>query len=152
MKNFKKSQNLLKLRKILKDINTRMANKEDVDAMFTTIKNVCKDGYWEWRFKENYRYFSPSLKEQLGYGLSKDDEEFYLKLKDMLKDGDDVLIIEALEEHINSKGKKPFRVILNYTKKNGELIKILCRGVVTDWDENGGPVRMVGSHIDITDI
>jgi len=148
---YKKSENIEKLRKLIKELKTTVVNEERVNDMFESIKDACKDGYWEWKFKDNYRYFSPSLKEQLGYDL-KDDNLFFEKVKVLISEEDETRVIENLEKHFKSKGKEPFRVIITYLKKNGDKIKILCRGVVTEWDENGEPLRMVGSHIDVTDI
>jgi hypothetical protein len=35
--------------------------------------------------------------------------------------------------------------------KNGNWIWLLDRGKVFEWDENGKPIRMVGTHLDITE-
>ena len=77
---------------------------------------------------------------------------FFEKIKDLISEEDVNNIIENLEKHFKSKGEEPFRVVITYDKKDGDKIKILCRGIVTEWDENGEPLRMVGSHIDVTDI
>jgi two-component system sensor histidine kinase/response regulator len=35
--------------------------------------------------------------------------------------------------------------------KNGNIVWVLDSGKVIEWDEDGSPIRMVGTHIDITD-
>ena len=91
---------------------------------------------------------SHSYKRQLGY----DPEEI-----DNISDGDfhlcDNTTLDAAKEnimeHFSSKGKVPFNNVLKYTHKDGHDVYILCRGAVVEWDGDK-PIRMVGTHVDIT--
>ena len=66
---------------------------------------------------------------------------------------DDLAItLKLYEDHVNSNGEVPYRSIARYTHKDGHEIKILCRGSVIEWDINNKPLRMVGTHIDITNL
>ena len=55
----------------------------------------------------------------------------------------------AVEKHISSKGTIPYNSIMKYKHKEGHDVWILCRGSVVEWDGDV-PLRMVGTHVDIT--
>ncbi len=55
----------------------------------------------------------------------------------------------AAEKHISSKGSIPYSSIMKYIHRDGHDVWILCRGSVVEWD-NEIPLRMVGTHVDIT--
>jgi len=114
--------------------------KEHIDA-------IVKDGIWDWDMVTNTVYYSPRWKEMLGY---KDDEivnEFKswenlshpLELKDSMVE---------LTNYINGK----IDVYENRHRlkhKNGSWIWILSRGKL-NYDSDGNPIRMVGTHTDVT--
>lgn len=123
---------------------------EMVEILKLTLEHTT-DGYWDWDIANDYEYLSPCFKRQLGYA---DDEmknhpsswQALIFEEDMEKMG-----IE-LNKHFKSKGDYEFKSVSRYKHKDGHIVKILCRGSVVRWDENGNPLRMVGTHIDITDL
>lgn len=146
-----KSDNITKLRELLITLNVKEATNSQVDNMYATIRQVCKDGYWDWDLTGKYKYLSPSLKAQLGY---EDDEVKNVEgaLKEMIVEDDIPMLLNNLENHFKSGGEIEFKTVVRYKHKNGSIVKILCRGQVVDWGENGEPLRMVGSHVNVTDI
>src|SRR5206468_12081155 len=69
----------------------------------------------------------------------------------ILKD-DRPLVINAYQKHIVSKGTYPYDVKARYRHKNGSIVYILSKGKVTEWDNMGNPVRMIGYFTDVTSI
>lgn len=151
MRFYKKSENIAKLRELIETIEIKDATLKQVDCMYSTIRKVCEDGYWDWNMIDKYKYFSPTLKAQLGY---EDDEVENIEgaLKEMMLDEDLPMVIERLEEHFETRGEVKFKAVVRYRHKNGHIVKILCRGQVVEWGDNNEPLRMVGSHVNVTDI
>jgi two-component system sensor histidine kinase/response regulator len=104
------------------------------------------DGIWDWDMQTGACYFSPRWKAQLGYGpeeLADHAETFFalLHAKDQPK------VQEALRRHLEQ--KEPYDVEVRLRQKNGQWRWIRARGQA-EWDSAGNPVRMAGSHTDVT--
>jgi len=144
-------ENIKKLRCLVENLTVRDAETfEMLDILKLTLEHNT-DGYWDWDMVTDYIYLSSGFKKQLGYS---DDEmqnnpSSWQNL--MFKEDLDNMQSE-LYRHINSNGVEPFKSVIRYTHKDGHIVKILCRGSVIKWDDNGKPLRMVGTHIDITDL
>ena len=117
--------------------------KEQVHVLEFIIENTT-DGYWDWNLVTNYEYLSPKFKCQLGYSVDEmeNSPESWQKLcnKDDLK-----LVISEVEKHISGHTDH-FEQVMRFTHKEGYEIKIQCIGKVIKFDENGKPLRMVGTH------
>ena len=106
------------------------------------------DGIWDWNIKTNQAFLSPRWKEMLGYQeyeLGNDHQTW----RNLIHPDDCDWVIENLQNHLER--KTPYC----YTEyrlrcKDGSYKWILSRGQAL-WDEQGNPVRMVGSNTDITD-
>jgi PAS domain S-box-containing protein len=131
-------------------------NKDQVELLLEVLENST-DGYWDWHIgsgkdgEEDYEYLSPKLKSQLGY----EDEELLNAPSSWQKicNLDDMKIMfKKVEEHFASLGKKEFMTQCRYTHKKGHEVTILCRGNVIEWNNDGSPKRMVGTHTDITNL
>lgn len=113
------------------------------------------DGYWDWHInsgkdgEEDYEYLSPKFKKQFGYEV--DEMEHKPSEWQKICDPEDLKtaygkITEALETN------GEFMSECKYTHKEGHIINILCRGRTIEWNEDGSPKRMVGTHTDITEL
>ena len=70
----------------------------------------------------------------------------------MLKE-DYPALLETFQKHVATRGAYPFRAECRYRHKNGTTVHFYCKGRVIEWDESdGSPVRMVGTHTDITEL
>ena len=106
------------------------------------------DGLWDWDMRTNATYFSPRWKGMLGYA---DDELLneYATWADLIHEDDRQRTIDALTAHIA--GHQPiYGVEFRMRCKDGSYKWILTRGTVLR-DERGEPVRMAGSHTDVTE-
>ena len=119
------------------------------ETIFNEILEVSKAGYWDWRFKEGYQYLSPSFKSMFGY--EEDELPNHANVWQKIIHPDDLEgVFQTFDAHIQSKGKVPFTNTVRYYHKDGSIIWVFCKGKVISWDENGKPLRMVGSHVNIT--
>ena len=148
---FSDSKNIEKLRSLVDNLPIRDAETFEMVEILKLALEHTTDGYWDWDMLTNYVYISPSLKLQLGY----EDNEMENSLSSWQESifEEDLERIELeLEKHLNSGGKEQFKAIARYRHKDGHTVNILCRAGVVKWDDKGNPIRMFGTHIDITDL
>jgi len=129
-----------------------LQNKLDQQEFFyTSILDDTLAGYFDWKVKENYEFLSPTFKKMFGYEdhemeNSPDAWQKIIFEKDLPK------MLDVFEKHVKSKGKEPFSAEIRYHHKNGSIIWVFCRGKVVEWDDNNNPLRVIGSHVDITQL
>lgn len=106
------------------------------------------DGVWDWNPKTGEVFYSLRWKEMLGFT----DEEISNSITewDMRVHPDDrVAVYKDLNKHIS--GETPVYInIHRLLRKDGTYIWILDRGKVMQRDEQGKPVRFIGTHTDMT--
>jgi len=106
-------------------------------------------GLWDWNAETNEVFFSTRWKEMLGYA----EDEISNKFEEWEKriHPDDInRVFEDVQKHFEK--IMPFyqnehRVLC----KDGSYKWILDRGMVLSRSENGKPLRMIGTHTDISD-
>jgi PAS domain S-box-containing protein len=106
------------------------------------------EGVWDWDVRKGPAVFNDGYSRMLGY----EPEEFakdYDTWRTLVHPEDIGRVDRAHAEHIYE-GKK-FRVELRMRKKNGDWCWILSRGAVVERDAEGRAVRMIGTHMDITE-
>jgi PAS domain S-box-containing protein len=107
------------------------------------------EGYWIWYVKEDYEYMSPRFWEILGF-LPHEKRHHPSEWQAHVFPADLPILFESFNQHVQTRGKSPFSVQVRYKHKNGKTVWIKCEGKVIDWDESGAPVRVIGTHRDIT--
>lgn len=106
------------------------------------------DGIWDWNLRENQVYFSAKWKSMLGYTneeLPDSPQTFF----ELIHEDDKSTIEGALAKHFENPKQNPYAVQIRLRCKNGEYKWILTRGKAS-FDNDGKPVRMLGSHTDIS--
>lgn len=124
---------------------------QDREMIFNHIVESTFAGFFDWNIPENTEYLSPTFKKMFGY----EDHEMESSpeaWQRIIYQEDLPKVFELFGAHVESKGKIPFDSELRYHHKDGSLVWVFCRGKVVEWDEQGNPLRMLGSHIDITNI
>ena len=108
-------------------------------------------GFWDWNIPENTEYLSPTFKKMFGYEDHEleNSPETWQKL---IFEEDLAKVLKNFDEHVKSKGKIPYENTVRYKHKNGSTVHVLCKGNVIQWAEDNSPIRMVGSHVDISKI
>lgn len=107
------------------------------------------DGLWDWNAETNKVFFSPKWKEILGYeekeiGDTLDEWDRRIHPDDKEK------CYKDLEDHFNGRTEM-YRNIHRVQCKNGHYKWILDRGKVVEWKADGTPLRVIGTHVDITE-
>ncbi|MBW4426846.1 MAG: PAS domain-containing sensor histidine kinase [Nostoc desertorum CM1-VF14] len=105
-------------------------------------------GLWDWNLITNKTYYDPQWKGILGYRVDEIDNE-HKSFEQLVHPQDFPRICQVLHDYLQ--GYTPvFEVELRMLTKSGEWKWILACGKVFQWDEFGKPVRMAGTHKDIS--
>jgi len=133
-----------------KEVKIRQETEEMLrkseERFFLAIEGS-QDGLWDWDIINNCTYFSPRWKEIIGFN----DEEFentFQNWKEHIHQDDKENVLEELNKHL--KGLIPFYQVEFRMKCKDDSYKwIQSRGKAI-FDDNKQPIRMAGSHTDIS--
>ena len=106
------------------------------------------DGIWDWNLKTNFVFFSPSMKEIMGFA---DDElaNDFPEWQSRIHPEDLPLVKQALDDHFTK--KVPFYTVEYRLRcKDGHDKWVLARGRAV-WDAQGNAERIVGALTDLTE-
>ena len=109
---------------------------------------AAEHGVWDWDMVTGEVYYSPIWKSMLGYEvdeLGNGLEEF----ESRIHPDDNSNLWELIQEHIDG-FTKGFKAEFRMRSKSGEWMWILAHGRVTRRNEKGLPIRLSGTHTDIT--
>lgn len=105
------------------------------------------DGIWDWKIEANEMFFSARWKEMLGY-TDADLPNAYASFEPLIHPEDRVDTLGALKEYLDNK-RPSYELEFRMRHKDGTYRWILSRGAALR-DGEGKPLRMAGSHTDIT--
>ncbi|TWT76074.1 putative diguanylate cyclase [Posidoniimonas polymericola] len=107
-----------------------------------------RDGVWDWNVVTSEVFFSRRWKQMLGFGeheISNDLSEWDKRVHP----DDREAVYADLNAHLS--GGSPFYHNEHRVQcKDGSYLWICDRGKVMSWTEAGEPLRVVGTHTDIT--
>ena len=136
---------------VLFDVTERKSVESDLLAQAEVWKRALEasgDGVWDWRVAEGIETLSPQCLAL--YGIAPNEFAASPHTLDMRTHPDDVPGMNAdREAHFSGRAERyvnEHRV----QHKDGHWLWILSRGMVIERDEQGRPLRMVGTHTDIT--
>ncbi|HMS84481.1 MAG TPA: ATP-binding protein [Nitrospira sp.] len=124
---------------------TRLRESEE---RFTLAMQAATDGLWDWNIQTQSTYLSPQWKAMLGYADHELDNSF--ATWERLVDEDDRVWTMALIHDCLCGKSNGFKTEFQMRHKDGRLVDILSRAMIVR-DQNGKPLRMVGTHVDITE-
>ncbi len=134
---------------------TRIKEAEDkiseANYVYNTIIEGAMAGYWDWNIPNNTEFMSPTFKKMFGY----EDHEVPNTpnwWQEHIHPDDLPQVLANFDKHVETKGEFPYDNEVRYFHKDGSIVWVYCRGKVIEWGENGEPIRMVGTHVNITPI
>ena len=136
---------------VMTDITARKwaeAQIQETEARWKLALESTGDGVWDWHIKDEVEYYSTRYKEMYGYSQDKvwqrsDD------YADLVHPDDKAQMVRDQQAHFD--GTTP-----NYANehrvrcRDGSWKWILSRGAVISRDTDGTPLRMLGTHTDIS--
>lgn len=123
---------------------------EEENRVLRAIVDSTTAGTWDWNLIENTEYLSPRFKEIFGY---KDHElpSAPEAWQNLVFEEDLPEVFRRFQRHVDSNGREPYSQIIRYRHKDGSTVWVICAGKIISWTDDGRPLRMVGSHIDVTE-
>ncbi|MGV3725375.1 hybrid sensor histidine kinase/response regulator [Hydrogenophaga sp.] len=137
---------------MLLDITDRKAAEAALhasEALWKLALESAGDGVWDWNLATGEEFFSRGIKSMFGY-----DEEDIPNLSaemDARTHPDDVPQMNADRQAHFEQRAPVYRNEHRILCKDGRWKWVLSRGMVIARDEDGRPLRMVGTHTDITE-
>jgi PAS domain S-box-containing protein len=106
------------------------------------------DGLWDWNIEDNTVFFSVRWKEMLGFSEDEVGNRLH-EWESRIHPEDKQTVLEDVQAYLD--GNKPFYNNEHRVRcKDGSYKWILDRGMVVNRSPDGKPLRMIGTHIDIT--
>ncbi len=107
------------------------------------------DGFWDWNIQTGKGEFSRRWAEMIGY--KPEEIEYNVKFwEDSIHSDDKTHVFEELEKHLQGKTAR-YSNEHRLKCKDGSYVWVLDRGKIVEWDKENRPLRMVGTHSDITE-
>ena len=124
------------------------ALRENKDRLQRVLDGT-NDGFWDWNIVTGEQQINRRWAEMLGYDLA--EIEPHVRSWENLVHPDDLSQCQAaVQAHFA--GKTPrYQTEHRLRTKSGEWRWILSRGKITERDAQGRPLRMAGTHTDLTD-
>ncbi len=134
------SKKKIHLEKIIRELSE---NRERLDLAL----RASESGLWDWNIQTGEVVFNEGWASMLGYRLA-EVENHVRSWEKLLHPDEKEAIFESLENHLS--GKTPiYQTEHRLLCKNKEWKWILDTGKVVERDNQGNPVRAIGTHIDI---
>ena len=122
-----------------------------INSAFEQVLEGTMAGYWDWMIQDNTEYLSSTFKSMFGYA-DHEMENTPDAWQKIIHPDDLPAVVECFENHVSSKGEVPYDNTVRYYHKDGSIVWVFCRGKVIEWAADGKPIRMVGSHVNVTEL
>ncbi len=133
------------------DISGRKEQEQkarESEARYRHLVQAGKVGLWDWDLLTNQVYFSPEWKAQIGYQDHEIPHDF-AEWQSRVHPEDVERCLAAVRDFVE-RPRDDYRIEFRFRHRNGHYRWILAQASLL-LDGEGHAVRMLGSHIDITD-
>ncbi len=135
------------------DITKRKEAEEEIKETKERLDlalNGTKAGIWDWYVQTGKTVFNERWAEMVGYELEELEPTDIETWRELAHPEDLKRSEELLEKHFAGENDM-YEFEGRMKHKDDHWIWIADRGKVVEWDDEGNPVRMTGTHLDITD-
>ena len=129
-------------------VRTTHALKESEERLSAALE-ANMDGLWDWDIQGQTTYFNETFYTMLGYTPNEFPPSFE-RFIERVHSEDQAAVKQAVKDHLSGITSK-YSVEFRFPHKAGEILWILSRGKVVDYDTNGKPLRLIGTHTDISE-
>ena len=108
-----------------------------------------QQGVWDWNLETGECFYSEGYKKLYGY-KPHELNNLISEWESLIHPEDREAMKKAIAEHLAGPGlfhESTYRIIT----KDGKLKWILARGMIIEHNQEGKPIRMIGTHTDITE-
>ncbi|WP_434927638.1 putative bifunctional diguanylate cyclase/phosphodiesterase [Shewanella sp. HL-SH2] len=107
-----------------------------------------RNGIWDWNITTGSVYVSDRWKDMLGYQSYELDSD-YSVWESRLHREEKVDVLNALQKYIDGKTTE-YESVHRLRHKDGKHIWVLDKGKIVEWDQQGKPVRIIGTITDVS--
>ncbi len=130
------------------DLKITQDNLTESELRLRHALSASNEGIWDWDIEHNEAYFNDAYFEMLDYDANKWPHEPGTLFN--LLHHDDIDLYQKQIDHCMQKKSLEFRVECRLKKAGGDYCWIMSRGKVVERDSKNNPVRIVGTHTDIS--
>ena len=135
-----------------RDISQRRRNEQALrnsEARWQFALEGSGEGVWDWDVARDEVYYSPRWCEMVGYrhgeiGTSLDEWRSRIHPDDVAQ------VAHAVQDHLEGHSET-YRTEHRMRHRDGSYIWVLDRGRVVERGDDGQPLRVIGTHADVTD-
>jgi PAS domain S-box-containing protein len=107
-------------------------------------------GLWDWFLDTGKCVYNEQYAKMLGYSLDELQPSTKERWRNLCHPDDAEKSDRIFHEHLAGE-RDTYECELRMKHKNGQWIWVRDRGQVVEWDDEGNPIRVSGTHVDITD-
>lgn len=136
------------------DITERKNLEEQIKRSRTRLKqatNSANIGLWEWNPQTDEVVLDEIWAELVGYSLDELDPVGMNTWNDLVHPDDLKRFEKTMEDYFSGK-TDIYELEVRMRHKDGHWVWILDRGKNVEWNDAGDPVKMIGTHVDITNL
>lgn len=136
---------------VYEDVSERMKAEtalKESEERYRMVLDAASDGLWDINIKTGEAYYSPTFAKTLGYSIDDFKGENNL-FKDLLHTDERVNVLKDIQDHLDGLTDE-FRKNHRLQNKNGTWQWFLSRGKVVERDQDGKPMRFLGTLEDNT--
>lgn len=154
-KNYFGTQEIAMLEAVVANLNIFIARKQseeklkESEELWHFALEGAGDGIWDWNIKTDTVFFSKHWKGMIGF-LDHEFENTFDNWKNRLHPEDLEKTLEKIKLHFEE--REAFSIEFRMLCKDLNYKWILSRGKVVSRDDDGKPIRMVGTHADLSQI
>jgi PAS domain S-box-containing protein len=138
---------------IIKDISEQeeaiQSLKKTSDKLANKMR-AANDGMWDWHLSSGVVEFDPRYYEMAGYKVD-EFEHNLTEFQNRVHADDLAQVMEKAQAHLDGKTDR-FIVEFRFLKKDRSWMWILGRGIIVERDEKEEPLRLMGTHTDISEL
>jgi PAS domain S-box-containing protein len=105
-------------------------------------------GLWDWNINANQTFYSNRWKSMLGH-QEKEIGSNPVEFENRLHPEDRERVMQELNNYFTGTSQD-YDCVFRLRKKDGSYIHVRDRGMITDFNLDGSPSRMIGTHSDVT--
>jgi len=136
---------------VARDISERVKAEEDLrrsEARWQFALEGAGDGVWDWNARTNHVYYSPQWKRMLGFEVDEIGDSLS-EWDSRVHPDDREAVYAAVNAHLA--GETPVYISEHRLRcRDGSYKWILDRGKLIERFPDGSPLRIIGTHTDIT--
>jgi PAS domain S-box-containing protein len=108
-------------------------------------------GTWEWNIQTGETIYNERWAEIIGYSLSELSPNTIQSWIDLAHPDDLLISNQKIDDYLKGEtGFYEFQARMKH--KDGHWVWVEDRGKITEWDELGKPLKMSGTHTDVTEL